>query len=71
MWADTFLHGHYFGGCIVTERCESMNAFVKKNLEEGILLWMFLRYCDNGLTVLRYNEMKEDYKTTVTRHLLN
>ncbi|XP_030478045.1 protein FAR1-RELATED SEQUENCE 5-like [Cannabis sativa] len=31
-WADTFLRGHFFGGARATGICESMNAFIKKDL---------------------------------------
>lgn len=70
MWADSFLRGHYFGGSRATGRCESMNVFLKKDLEEDIPLWMFLRHCNNGLTALRYNEMREDFITNMTKPLL-
>ncbi|KAF4352588.1 hypothetical protein G4B88_016767 [Cannabis sativa] len=65
-WADTFLRGHFFGGARATGICESMNAFIKKDLEKGLPLWMFLRHCDNGVAALRYNEMAENYKTNMT-----
>ena len=71
MWVDSFLRGHFFGGSRATGICESMNSFLKKDLKEGIPLWMFLRHCDNGLSALRYNEMSEHYKTTMTESLLN
>ncbi|GMN66715.1 hypothetical protein TIFTF001_035780 [Ficus carica] len=48
-----------------------MNAFLKKDLEEDIPLWMFLRHCDNGLAALRYTEMNEHDKNTMTEPLLN
>ncbi|KAM6551267.1 hypothetical protein CsatB_001075 [Cannabis sativa] len=65
-WADTFLRGHFFGGARATGICEFMNAFIKKDLEKGLPLWMFLRHCDNGVAALRYNEMAENYKTNMT-----
>ncbi|KAF4380102.1 hypothetical protein F8388_018226, partial [Cannabis sativa] len=58
--------GHFFGGARATGICESMNAFIKKDLEKGLPLWMFLRHCDNGVAALRYNEMAENYKTNMT-----
>lgn len=71
MWADSFLRGHYFGGSRATGRCESMNAFLKKDLEEDIPLWMFLRHCDNGLAALRYHDMREDFRTNMTEAVLD
>ncbi|XP_030483194.2 protein FAR1-RELATED SEQUENCE 9-like [Cannabis sativa] len=71
MWADTFLRGHYFGDARATGRCESMNAFLKRDLVMDLPLWMFLRHCDISLAMLRYNEMREHYKTTMTDPVLN
>ncbi|KAF4396735.1 hypothetical protein F8388_004703 [Cannabis sativa] len=71
MWADTFLRGHYFGDARATGRCESMNAFLKRDLVMDLALWMFLRHCDISLAMLRYNEMREHYKTTMTDPVLN
>uniref|UniRef100_A0A803NJM1 SWIM-type domain-containing protein n=1 Tax=Cannabis sativa TaxID=3483 RepID=A0A803NJM1_CANSA len=68
-WADGSMKVDYelFGDCLcfdatyktnrATGICESMNAFIKKDLEKGLPLWMFLRHCDNGVAALRYNEM--------------
>ncbi|XP_060958292.1 protein FAR1-RELATED SEQUENCE 5-like [Cannabis sativa] len=70
-WADTYLRGHYFGGARATGRCESMNALLKKDLQNKIPLWMFLRHFDHALSMLRYTEIKEHYKTTMTQPLLN
>ncbi|XP_062100041.1 protein FAR1-RELATED SEQUENCE 5-like [Humulus lupulus] len=58
-WADTFLRGIYFGGATATGRCESMNAFLKRDLQNKIPLWMFIRHFDHALSMLRYNEMKD------------
>ncbi|KAM6571041.1 hypothetical protein CsatA_015121 [Cannabis sativa] len=70
-WADTYLRGHCFGGARATGRCESMNALLKKDLQNKIPLWMFLRHFDHALSMLRYTEIKEHYKTTMTQPLLN
>ncbi|XP_062118326.1 protein FAR1-RELATED SEQUENCE 5-like [Humulus lupulus] len=70
-WADTFLRGIYFGGATATGRCESMNAFLKRDLQNKIPLWMFIRHFDHALSMLRYNEMKEHYKTNLTESILN
>ena len=66
-WAD---HGPLYCPLTSASGCESMNAFLKKDLEEDIPLWMFMRYCDNGLAALRYNEMREDLRTNMTEPLL-
>ncbi|KAF4350603.1 hypothetical protein F8388_018419 [Cannabis sativa] len=58
--------GSFFRWARATGICESMNAFIKKDLEKGLPLWMFLRHCDNGVAALRYNEMAENYKTNMT-----
>ncbi|XP_062103286.1 protein FAR1-RELATED SEQUENCE 5-like [Humulus lupulus] len=70
-WADTFLRGIYFGGATATGRCESMNAFLKRDLQNKIPLWMFIRHFDHALSMLHYNEMKEHYKTNLTGPVLN
>lgn len=71
LWADTYLRGIYFGGATATGRCESMNAFLKRDLQNKLPLWMFLRHFDHALSMLRYNEMKEQYKTNLTEPLLS
>ncbi|XP_062075477.1 protein FAR1-RELATED SEQUENCE 5-like [Humulus lupulus] len=70
-WIDTILCGIYFGGATATGRCESMNAFLKRDLQNKIPLWMFIRHFDHALSMLRYNEMKEHYKTNLTEPFLN
>ncbi|XP_062103794.1 protein FAR1-RELATED SEQUENCE 1-like [Humulus lupulus] len=70
-WADTFLRGIYFGGATATGRCESMNAFLKRDLQNKMPLWMFIRHFDHALSMLHYNEMKEHYKTNLTEPVLN
>ncbi|XP_062075491.1 protein FAR1-RELATED SEQUENCE 5-like [Humulus lupulus] len=70
-WADTFLRGIYFGGATATSRCESMNEFLKRDLQNKIPLWMFIRHFDHALSMLRHNEMKEHYKTNLTEPVLN
>ncbi|XP_062115212.1 protein FAR1-RELATED SEQUENCE 5-like [Humulus lupulus] len=70
-WADTFLRGIYFGGATATGRCKSMNAFLKRDLQNKIPLWMFIRHFDHALSMLRYNEMKEHYKTNLNEPVLN
>ncbi|XP_062119190.1 protein FAR-RED IMPAIRED RESPONSE 1-like [Humulus lupulus] len=70
-WADTFLRGIYFGGATATGRCESMNSFLKRDLQNKIPLWMFIRHFDHDLSMLRYNEMKEHYKNNLTELVLN
>ena len=56
-WADTHLRGSYFGGSTATNRCESMNAFLKRFLDEKLPLWRALQHCDHGLAALRYGEL--------------
>ncbi|XP_062112909.1 protein FAR1-RELATED SEQUENCE 5-like [Humulus lupulus] len=70
-WADTFLRGIYFGGATATGRYESMNAFLKRDLQNKIPLWMFIRHFDHALSMLHFNEMKEHYKTNLTEPVLN
>ena len=41
-WANTWLHGSYFGGFTATNICESMNAFLKRFLDEKLPLWRAL-----------------------------
>ncbi|KAF4403423.1 hypothetical protein G4B88_008069 [Cannabis sativa] len=53
-------------GVRATGRCDSMNAFLKRDLVMDLPLWMFLRHCDISLAMLRYNEMREHYETTMT-----
>ncbi|KAL5547093.1 hypothetical protein UlMin_006780 [Ulmus minor] len=56
-WADTHLRGSYFGGSTATNRCESMNAFLKRFLDEKLPLWRALQHCEHGLAALRYGEL--------------
>ncbi|XP_062100110.1 protein FAR1-RELATED SEQUENCE 5-like [Humulus lupulus] len=70
-WADTFLCGFYFGGATATDRCESINALLKRDLQNKIPMWMFIQHFDHVLSMLHYNKMKEHYKTNLTEPVLN
>ena len=48
-WADTHLRGSYFGGSMATNRCESMNTFLKRFLDEKLPLWRALQHYDHEL----------------------
>lgn len=70
-WADTFLRGNYFGGSTATNRCESMNAFLKRFLNEKLPLWKALQNCDHGLAALRYGQMSKHVTDKLTRPVVN
>ena len=56
IWAKTFLKTHFFGGMTTTQRCESINSYLKNFVNCKLSLHEFIRHVDIALRNIRHNE---------------
>ncbi|XP_028091452.1 protein FAR1-RELATED SEQUENCE 5-like [Camellia sinensis] len=71
LWAEAYLHGHFFAGAKSTQRCKSMNAFLNRFLKVRLRLFEFVRAYDRALARLRHNEAKAQSETENTTPILS
>ncbi|KAL5568402.1 hypothetical protein UlMin_024977 [Ulmus minor] len=60
-WAETFLKTHFFGGMSTTQRCESINSYIKRFLNCKIPLCDFIRHVDIAQRNIRESERHDDF----------
>lgn len=60
-WAETYLHGNFFGGTHTTQQCESINADIRPLLDRTNSLTEFVACIDFALNKLRQKEMQDDF----------
>ncbi|KAL7208055.1 hypothetical protein ACSBR1_029923 [Camellia fascicularis] len=71
LWAEAYLHGHFFVGAKSTQCCESMNAFLNRFLKVHPRLFEFVRAYDKALARLCHNEAKAQSETENTTPILS
>uniref|UniRef100_A0A2N9GAZ5 SWIM-type domain-containing protein n=1 Tax=Fagus sylvatica TaxID=28930 RepID=A0A2N9GAZ5_FAGSY len=62
-WAEAYLRGYFFAGCRSTQRCESMNAFLKRFVEVKTRLYELFQHVDRALARIRHNEAISSYES--------
>ena len=60
-WGEPFLRGKFVGGMRTTQRCESINSYLKKFLTAQYPLREFVQQIDLGIQKLRHGELQNDY----------
>ncbi|KAL5579411.1 hypothetical protein UlMin_011853 [Ulmus minor] len=60
-WAETFLKTHFFFGMSTTQRCESINSYIKRFLNCNIPLRDFIRHVDIAQRNIRKSERHDDF----------
>ncbi|WCJ37596.1 hypothetical protein M5689_018717 [Euphorbia peplus] len=58
------MRGHFYAGMRSSQRCESMNRTPKRILDKKVFLYNFVQHYHEELNTLRYEEGRQDYKTT-------
>ena len=53
-----------------TQRCESMNSYLKKFLKANYPLHEFVQHIDLGVQKIRHGELEKDYISKHTSHQL-
>ncbi|XP_028065806.1 protein FAR1-RELATED SEQUENCE 5-like [Camellia sinensis] len=66
MWAEAYMHGHFFAGMKSTQCSECMNAYFNPFLQHKLKLYEFVRHYDRALARIRYNEAGDDAETNNT-----
>ncbi|KAK4484277.1 hypothetical protein RD792_011505 [Penstemon davidsonii] len=59
-WATAYLRGHFFAVMSSSQRCEGMNSFLKKHVDQAIKLHEFVRSFELAMGWLRHKEAKHD-----------
>ena len=70
LWVPIFLHGIFFAGMILTQRNESINAFIKQLGTEKDGLCDFVLRLEGAIARLRRNELKADHDTLNRKPIL-
>lgn len=70
-WAETYLRSNFFAGMTTTQRCEGMNALLKKKVGVRMKLYDLVRRLDMSLSWMRYKEMKDDFVSSNSKPLLH
>lgn len=70
-WAETFLRGHFFADTRTTQRCEGMNAYMNRFLQQKLKLQEFVRQIDRALSRTRYKELEQTFKTKHSSSLIS
>ncbi|KAL5556305.1 hypothetical protein UlMin_038541 [Ulmus minor] len=60
-WAETFLKTHFFGRMTTTQRCESINSYLKNFVNCKLPLREFIRHVDIALWNIRQTEKYNDF----------
>ena len=66
-WAETFLRGNFFGGMRTTQRCESMNSYMRRSLEHKQLLRIFVSQIDEEFQNIHYTKRQDDFNSKHTK----
>ncbi|KAL5551431.1 hypothetical protein UlMin_001607 [Ulmus minor] len=62
-WAETFMKTHFFGGMTTTQRCESINSYLKKFVNCKLPLCEFIRHVDIAVRNIRQIEQYDVFIT--------
>ncbi|KAL5550646.1 hypothetical protein UlMin_000822 [Ulmus minor] len=60
-WAESFLKTYFFSGMSTTQRCESINSYIKRFLNCKILLLYFIRHVDIAQRNIRESKRHDDF----------
>lgn len=66
MWATTYIRGTFFAEMLTTQRCDSLNAILKKYCKRKVKLYRFVDEMDVFQIRIRNNELVGYYKS---RHI--
>ena len=72
-WAEAYLKGTFVGGMRTTQRCESLNSYLCRFVEQKLKLYDFIRQIHCAMYCIRHKKVQKEFDTApvLTTHLQN
>ncbi|GAY68744.1 hypothetical protein CUMW_266540 [Citrus unshiu] len=69
-WTEAYLKGTFFAGMRTTQRCQSLNSYLRRFVEQKLKLYDFIRQIHRAMYCIRYKEVQDEYETNHTAPVL-
>ncbi|XP_052296957.1 protein FAR1-RELATED SEQUENCE 5-like [Citrus sinensis] len=69
-WAEAYLKGTFFAGMRTTQRCESLNSYLRRFVKHKLKLYDFIRKIHRAMYCIWHKEVQDEYETNHTAPVL-
>ena len=69
-WVETYLKGTFFSGMQTIHRCESLNSYLRRFVEQMLKLYDFIRQIHCAMYCIRHKEVQDEFDTNHTALVL-
>ncbi|XP_024039531.1 protein FAR1-RELATED SEQUENCE 5 [Citrus clementina] len=69
-WTEAYLKGTFFAGMRTTQRCENLNSYLRRFVEQKLKLYDFIRQIHHAMYCIRHKEVQDEYETNHTALVL-
>ena len=69
-WVKAYLKGAFFARMGTTQRCESLNSYLRRFVEQKLKLYDFIRQIHHAMYFIRHKEVQDEYETNHTAPVL-
>ena len=69
-WSEAYLKGTFFAKMRTTQRCESLNSYLRRFVEQKLKLYDFIRQIHCAVYCIRHKEVQDEFDTNHTAYIL-